>query len=80
MGPIDGHDIKTLVTVLENIKDSSVDKPIFLHCITKKGKGYKPAEKSNDKFHGVNKFDLKTGQSLNLSNKKVIQKCLEKRY
>ncbi len=70
LGPIDGHDIKTLVPVLENIKTSNVDKPIFLHCITKKGKGYEPAEKSDDKFHGVNKFDLKTGQSLSSSNKK----------
>ncbi len=70
LGPIDGHDLNTLIPVLENIKNTTVDKPIFLHCITKKGKGYKPAEKSNDKFHGVNKFDLKTGQSLNLSNKK----------
>ena len=71
LGPIDGHDIKTLVPVLANIKNSSIDKPIFLHCITKKGKGYEPAEKSQDKFHGVNKFDVKTGQSLNSSNKKT---------
>ncbi len=71
LGPIDGHDIKTLVPILKNIKNSTVDKPIFLHCVTKKGKGYEPAEKSNDKFHGVNKFDVKTGQSLNLSNKKT---------
>ena len=71
LGPIDGHDIKTLVPVLENIKNLSVDKPIFLHCVTKKGYGYEPAEKSDDKFHGVNKFDVKTGQSLNSSNKKT---------
>ncbi len=71
LGPIDGHDIKTLVSVLENIKYASVDKPIFLHCVTKKGKGYEPAEKSDDKFHGVNKFDVRTGQSLNPSNKKT---------
>ena len=70
LGPIDGHDIKTLVPVLENIKNLSIEKPIFLHCVTKKGKGYEPAEKSDDKFHGVNKFDLKTGQSLSSSNKK----------
>ena len=70
LGPIDGHDIKTLVPVLENLKNSSIGKPIFLHCITKKGKGYEPAEKSEDKFHGVNKFDVKTGQSLSSSNKK----------
>ena len=71
LGPIDGHDIKTLVPVLENIKDSSVDKPIFLHCVTKKGYGYEPAEKSYDKFHGVNKLNVKTGQSLNSTNKKT---------
>jgi len=71
LGPIDGHDIKNLVPILENIKNSAVDKPIFLHCVTKKGKGYEPAEKSNDKFHGVNKFDVKTGQSINSSNKKT---------
>ena len=71
LGPIDGHDIKTLIPVLENIKNSSVEKPIFLHCVTKKGKGYEPAEKSNDKFHGVNKFDVRTGQSIKSSNKKT---------
>jgi len=71
LGPIDGHDIKTLVRVLENVKNSNFGKPIFLHCITKKGRGYEPAEKSNDKFHGVNKFDVKTGQSISLSNKKT---------
>ena len=70
LGPIDGHDMKTLVPVLENIKKSDVGKPIFLHCITKKGKGYEPAEKSDDKFHGVNKFNIETGQSINQSNKK----------
>ena len=71
LGPIDGHDIKTLVPVLENIKNTSISKPIFLHCVTKKGKGYRPAEKSIDKFHAVNKFDFKTGQSLTSSNKKT---------
>ena len=74
LGPIDGHDMKTLVPVLENIKKSEVGKPIFLHCITKKGKGYKPAEKSDDKFHGVNKFNIETGQSINQSNKKSYSK------
>jgi len=74
LGPIDGHDLKTLVPVLENIKKSDVGKPIFLHCITKKGKGYEPAEKSDDKFHGVNKFNIETGQSVNKSNKKSYSK------
>ncbi len=70
LGPIDGHDMKTLVPVLENIKKTNVGKPIFLHCITKKGKGYEPAEKSDDKFHGVNKFNIETGQFINQSNNK----------
>ena len=74
LGPIDGHDLKTLVPVLENIKKSDVGKPIFLHCITKKGKGYEPAEKSDDKFHGVNKFNIETGQSVSKSNKKSYSK------
>jgi len=71
LGPIDGHKLDSLVTVLENIRDNKIDKPIFLHCITKKGKGYEPAEKSQDKFHGVNQFDVKTGESLTISNKKT---------
>ncbi len=71
LGPIDGHNFNHLIPVLENIKNNKIDKPIFLHCITKKGKGYKPAEKSIDKFHGVNKFNIQTGQSLAVSNKKT---------
>ena len=71
LGPLDGHNVNDLVTVLENIKDNKFDKPIFLHCITKKGKGYTPAEKSDDKFHGVEKFDIQTGASLNKSNSKT---------
>ena len=71
LGPIDGHNFKNLLPVLENIRDNNIDKPIFLHCITKKGKGYEPAEKSEDKFHGVNKFDLKTGQTISVLNTKT---------
>tara|TARA_B100000575_G_C23137364_1_gene661059 strand:- start:1503 stop:3422 length:1920 start_codon:yes stop_codon:yes gene_type:complete len=70
LGPIDGHNVNELVSVLENIRDNKFNKPIFLHCITKKGKGYEPAEKSDDKFHGVEKFDIGTGESLNKSNQK----------
>ena len=71
LGPIDGHDVEELVSVLENIRDNKFDKPVFLHCITKKGKGYKHAEKSDDKYHGVEKFDIDTGLSLNKSNQKT---------
>ena len=70
LGPIDGHNVNELVSVLENIRDNKFDKPIFLHCITKKGKGYEPAEKSDDKFHGVEKFDIDTGAIIKKSNQK----------
>ena len=59
-----------MVSVLENIRDNKFDKPVFLHCITKKGKGYSPAEKSEDKFHGVEKFDINTGNSVKKTNLK----------
>ena len=55
---------------MAEIKLNKINKPIFLHVITKKGKGYKPAEESLDKFHGVNKFDIVTGSSLSKVKKK----------
>ena len=70
LGPIDGHNINDLVPILENVRDNKFDKPIFLHCITKKGKGYKPAEESEDKFHGVEKFNINTGSAIKKSNNK----------
>ena len=71
LGPLDGHNINHLIPVLENIKTSKLDKPILLHVITKKGKGYPPAEKSDDKFHGVNKFDIISGEPIKTSNNKT---------
>ena len=62
VGPIDGHDVNNLVSVLENVKNSNHEGPILIHAITKKGKGYKPAEKSGDKYHGVSKFNVLTGE------------------
>ena len=62
IGPIDGHDVNNLVTILENVKSSKHDGPILIHAITKKGKGYKPAEESGDKYHGVSKFNVLTGE------------------
>ena len=62
IGPIDGHDVNNLVTILENVKNSNHQGPILIHAITKKGKGYKPAEESGDKYHGVSKFDVLTGK------------------
>ena len=71
LGPIDGHNFQHLIPILKNIKNNDIEKPIFLHCITKKGKGYKPAEDSEDKFHGVNKFNIDTGQSFSKTEKKT---------
>ena len=62
IGPIDGHDVNNLVTILENVKNSKHQGPILIHAITKKGKGYKPAEESGDKYHGVSKFNILTGE------------------
>jgi 1-deoxy-D-xylulose-5-phosphate synthase len=61
IGPINGHDIESLVSVLKNVKEINFDGPIMIHLKTKKGKGYKFAEKSIDKFHGVTKFNVNTG-------------------
>jgi 1-deoxy-D-xylulose-5-phosphate synthase len=60
VGPIDGHDLDQLLPVLKNCRDAE-QAPILLHVITKKGKGYGPAEASTDKYHGVAKFDVVTG-------------------
>jgi 1-deoxy-D-xylulose-5-phosphate synthase len=69
VGPIDGHDLDSLVPVLNNIKNSKHEGPILIHTVTKKGKGYKPAEDSRDKYHGVSKFNVITGeQSKSLTN------------
>ena len=62
VGPIDGHDLDSLIPVLKNVKNSKYDGPILIHTVTKKGKGYKPAEDSRDKFHGVSKFNVVTGE------------------
>tara|TARA_B100000131_G_scaffold93604_1_gene90430 strand:+ start:3614 stop:5527 length:1914 start_codon:yes stop_codon:yes gene_type:complete len=61
IGPIDGHDIDVLVSVLKNAKEINYEGPILVHIKTKKGKGYKFAEKSDDKYHGVSKFNISTG-------------------
>jgi 1-deoxy-D-xylulose-5-phosphate synthase len=60
VGPIDGHNIDHLLPVLNNVRDAQ-DGPFLVHVVTKKGKGYDPAEKSADKYHGVVKFDVATG-------------------
>ena len=60
VGPIDGHDLDQLLPVLKNIRDGE-QAPVLVHVVTKKGKGYGPAEASDDKYHGVAKFNVVTG-------------------
>ena len=60
VGPVDGHDVRALVEVLENVRDAKVG-PMLVHVVTKKGKGYAPAEAASDKYHGVVKFDVVSG-------------------
>src|SRR5690242_12744041 len=60
VGPIDGHNIDHLLPVLKNVRDAE-NGPFLVHVVTKKGKGYEPAERSADKYHGVVKFDVATG-------------------
>ena len=62
VGPIDGHNLDSLIPVLNNVKNSKYNGPILVHVVTKKGKGYKPAEDSGDKYHGVSKFNIVTGK------------------
>ena len=60
VGPIDGHDLSTLLPILRNVRDAG-DGPILVHVVTEKGKGYAPAEAAADRYHGVVKFDVVTG-------------------
>ncbi|HEX8640891.1 MAG TPA: 1-deoxy-D-xylulose-5-phosphate synthase [Allosphingosinicella sp.] len=60
VGPVDGHNVDALVEVLENVRDAD-EGPMLVHVVTKKGKGYGPAEAAADKYHGVQKFDVITG-------------------
>ena len=69
-GPIDGHNLDHLINILKNIKDVETDEPTLIHVITKKGKGYPPAENNPVYFHGVSTFEVKTGNST--SKKRTI--------
>jgi len=62
VGPIDGHNLDHLLPVLKNVRDTDFDGPVLVHVVTKKGKGYGPAESAADKYHGVAKFDVVTGK------------------
>jgi 1-deoxy-D-xylulose-5-phosphate synthase len=61
IGPIDGHNLDHLLPVLKNVRDTR-EGPVLVHVVTQKGKGYAPAEASDDKYHGVVKFDVSTGK------------------
>ena len=62
VGPIDGHNLDHLLPVLKNIRDDEGTGPVLLHVVTQKGHGYPPAEKADDKYHGVGRFDVITGE------------------
>ena len=64
IGPIDGHNLEHLLPVLKNLRDDREPGPVLLHVVTHKGHGYAPAEKSPDKYHGVGKFDVVTGEQV----------------
>ena len=66
LGPIDGHDLPTLIEVLQAAK--KIDGPVLVHVLTKKGKGYKPAEESPNKFHGTGPFEIATGKKITNPN------------
>ena len=67
LGPVDGHNIESLEQLLEKAK--AFDEPVLIHVLTKKGKGYKPAEDNPSKFHGVGPFDIETGETLGKKKK-----------
>ncbi len=80
IGPIDGHDLASLIPVLRNVRDNAKG-PVLIHCMTEKGRGYAPAEASSDKYHGVSKFDVVTGTQAKVtpnapSYTKVFGQCL----
>ncbi len=79
VGPVDGHKIDALIEVMETFKD--FPEPVLIHAITKKGKGYEPAEKNPSIFHGVGPFDIETGEAQPSSRKsysEIFGNCLTK--
>jgi len=68
VGPIDGHDLDVLLPILKNARDTKHEGPIMIHIKTQKGKGYSYAEKANDNYHGVSKFNVETGEQIKSSS------------
>ncbi|MEJ0009251.1 MAG: 1-deoxy-D-xylulose-5-phosphate synthase [Alphaproteobacteria bacterium] len=69
VGPVDGHNLEQLLPVLKNVRDEKHSGPVLVHVVTRKGHGYAPAESSEDKFHGVVKFDVATGAQVKSKGK-----------
>ena len=67
VGPVDGHNLDHLLPILKNVRDERDSGPVLIHVVTEKGHGYGPAEGSDDKYHGVSKFDVKTGAQVKSS-------------
>ena len=67
LGPVDGHDLKKMIKVLREAK--RLDRPVLVHVLTKKGKGYLPAEENPSKFHGTGPFEVETGEAITTSDK-----------
>lgn len=67
LGPVDGHNIEDLENIMENSK--TIKGPVLIHVISKKGKGYEPAEKNPDRFHGVSSFNKETGEATKIKGK-----------
>ncbi len=70
VGPIDGHNLDHLIPVLRNVRDDTSEGPVLIHAVTRKGKGYAPAEGSSDRYHGVGKFDVATGEIVKSTSNK----------
>ena len=68
LGPIDGHDVKSMVKILQNLKNGSQDKPILLHVVTEKGRGHPFSKGSHEKYHAVSEFNVITGDSVKSSS------------
>ena len=80
VGPIDGHNFEHLLPVLKNLRDDDEAGPVLLHVVTKKGHGYAPAERSADKYHGVGKFDVVTGEQVKVkTNAPSLHRCVRAR-
>ena len=77
LGPVDGHDIKAMQEIFTRVKDEMTE-PVIIHVRTTKGKGYKPAEESPEKFHGVGKFDKFTGEIFKKTSPKTYTEIFSK--